>query len=392
MRILGFADKLNKHLSLQVLLAILLGIVTGVLYPGFAVQTQIVSLAFVAVIKPFIGPVIFLTVVSLFGSMVDLKRAGRISLKSFIYFELISMVAIMVGICCALIIRPGAIERSSLNQLLPRLSGVSGGTDWSNGMMTEYTILFLAFGIGIGLLINLSKHRGQIVGFLENARNLLFIVLRYVFLLAPLAAYCGIAYTVGKFGVDSLVPVGKLVAATYLSMFFFILVVFGGILRYFKVSLFSFLKSIKQELLYVLGTSSSTSVLPLLMDRLEIMGYRKSVVSLVTVTGNSFNLTGTCLYMGVAVIFLAQLYQIHFSFTEMLTIIMVILMTSKGATGISGAGFVALATTIGTIHKIPVEGLAILLSIDRFMSEARAITNTIGHGVATVVISRNEPQ
>lgn len=383
-------QKLQKHLSLQVLLAIFLGICTGILYPVFAVKTQIIATVFVEIIKPFIAPVIFLIVVSFFAGIVDLKAAGWLSLKSLLYFELMGFIAIVFGICFTFIINPGAINLTSFQLLTPEFQVAGVDSYWSNAILNLYPLIFLLLGCIIGLMINRSKYKHQIANRLDKIRNLIFEILRYIFLLAPLAAYSGIAYTVGKFGPESLVPIGKLVAGTYLTMFLFIIIVFGGILYFFKVNIISFLNDIKQELLWVLGTSSSASVLPLLMDKLEKMGYKRSVVSLVTVTGNSFNLTGTSLYIGIAVIFLSQLYQVSFSFTEILTIILIIMMTSKGATGIAGTGFIAMATTITTIHKIPVEGLAILLSVDRFMSEARAITNTIGHGVATVVMSKSE--
>jgi len=383
-------DKLSKYLSLQVLAAIILGVVTGIYYPEFAVKTRIIATLFVSVIEPFVAPVIFLTIVTLFGGIIDLKGAGRISLKSFIYFEIITTLAIIFGIGSAMVIHPGRIDRSKLMAVMPAEVNSRLHGSWINQLIADYMIVFFISAIIIGLLINRSAYKNEAIDFLDRMRNLVFKVLRYIFLLAPLAAFSGIAYTVGRFGVDTLLPIGKLVAGTYITLFLFVFVVLGGLLAIYKVSIFSFIKSIKQELLWVLGTSSSSSVLPLLMEKLESMGYKRSVVSLVTVTGNSFNLTGTSLYLGMGVIFLAQLYNITFSFSELIGIILVMMVTSKGASGIPGTGFIALATTIGTIHKIPVEGLAFLLSIDRFMSEARALTNTIGHGVATVVISHTE--
>ena len=383
-------DQLNKYLSLQVLAAIVLGVMAGIYLPGFAVKTRIIATLFVSVIEPFVAPVIFLTIVTLFGGIIDLKGAGRISLKSFIYFEIITTLAIIFGIGSAMVIHPGRIERSKLMAVMPaEMSGRLNGS-WINQLIAQYMLVFFIGAIIIGLLINRSRYKNEAIEFLDRMRNVVFKVLRYIFLFAPLAAFSGIAYTVGRFGVDTLLPIGKLVAGTYITLFLFVFVVLGGILAIYKVSIFSFIKSLKQELIYVLGTSSSSSVLPLLMEKLESMGYKRSVVSLVTVTGNSFNLTGTSLYLGMGVIFLAQLYNITFSFSELTGIILVMMVTSKGASGIPGTGFIALATTVGTIHQIPVEGLAFLLSIDRFMSEARALTNTIGHGVATVIISNSE--
>jgi len=385
-----FIEKLSKYLSLQVVAAIILGIATGVYFPEFAVKTRIIATVFVSVIEPFVAPVIFLTVVTLFGGIIDLKGVGRISLKSFIYFELITTFAIVFGMVSAMIIHPGRIDRAKLTAVLPSdfTGRIEGG--WISLVTSNYTIIFLLAAVITGLVINRSGYKTQAILVLDRMRNLVFKILHYIFLLAPLAAFSGIAYTVGKFGLNTLLPIGKLVAGTYMTLFLFIFLVFGGILACYKVSIFSFIKSIKQELLWVLGTSSSSSVLPLLMEKLERMGYKRSVVSLVTVTGNSFNLTGTSVYLGMGVIFLSQLYNVSFTFSELAGIVLVMMVTSKGASGIPGTGFIALATTVGTIHKIPVEGLAFLLSIDRFMSEARALTNTVGHGVATIVISQTE--
>jgi aerobic C4-dicarboxylate transport protein len=394
LRIVTKADRifelLSKYLSIQVLVALTLGVITGILFPAFAIKTQIISTLFVSLIEPFVAPVIFLTIVTLFGGIIDLKGAGRISLKSIIYFELITTLAIIFGICSALLIKPGKIDRSKFGIILPEQYTDTIEPSWINHLITNYALIFLVAALLVGLIINRSKHRTQAVERLDKVRNLIFKILRFIFLLAPLAAFSAIAYLVGKFGTDTLLPIGKLLAGTYITSFIFIFVILGGILALYKVNIFSFLRSLKQELLLVLGTSSSSSILPLLMNKLEEMGFKRSVVSLVTVTGNSFNLVGTSLYMGMAIVFLAQLYNIDFSFADMTSIILIIMLTSKGASGIPGTGFIALATTVSAIHKIPVESLAILLSIDRFMSEARAITNTIGHGVATVVISGSE--
>lgn len=394
MRIVTKADRifelLSKYLSIQVLVALTLGVITGILFPAFAIKTQIISTLFVSIIEPFVAPVIFLTIVTLFGGIIDLKGAGRISLKSIIYFELITTFAILFGICSALLIKPGKIDRSKFGIILPEHYPDTIEPSWINHLITNYALIFLVAALLVGLIINRSKHRTQAVEMLDKVRKLIFKILRFIFLLAPLAAFSAIAYLVGKFGTDTLLPIGKLLAGTYITSFIFIFVILGGVLALYKVNIFSFLRSLKQELLFVLGTSSSSSILPLLMNKLEEMGFKRSVVSLVTVTGNSFNLVGTSLYMGMAIVFLAQLYNIDFSFAEMTSIILIIMLTSKGASGIPGTGFIALATAVSAIHKIPVEGLAILLSIDRFMSEARAITNTIGHGVATVVISGSE--
>jgi aerobic C4-dicarboxylate transport protein len=208
--------------------------------------------------------------------------------------------------------------------------------------------------------------------------------------LAPLGAFGGMAFTIGKFGIHTLIPLGKLMLTVYITMALFVFIILGTILRFYKLSIFKFLKHIKAELLIVLGTSSSESALPNLMEKLERMGCSKSVVGLVVPTGYSFNLDGTSIYLSMSVIFLAQLYDVHLSIGEILTIIGLLMLTSKGAAGVTGSGFIVLASTLTAIHKIPVEGLAFLLGVDKFMSEARAITNFIGNGVATIVISKSE--
>lgn len=383
-------DKLNSHLSLQVLVAIFFGVFTGVCYPEFSKGLQVITTIFVIIIQPFVAPVIFLTVAALFGGIADLKGAGRISFKSFVYFEVITTVAIIFGMCSALLVHPGRIDRAKFSYVINDYFIPRVNFGWTTYLISNYILFFLVAALVLGIIINRSKYKVGAVNALERMRDFVFKMLRFILLFTPIAAFCGIAYTVGKFGTDTLLPIGKLMAATYMSMFIFVFVGLGGILAVYKISIFAFLKAIKQELFWVLGTSSSSSVLPLLMDRLEIMGYKRSVVSLVTVTGSSFNLAGTSLYLGMAIIFLSQLYNINFSFAELLSILLIMMVTSKGASGIPGTGFIVLATTVSAIHRIPVEGLAILLSIDRFMSEARALTNTIGHAVATVVISRSE--
>jgi len=231
-----------------------------------------------------------------------------------------------------------------------------------------------------------------VVDFLHRISKYVFLALKYVMFLAPLGAFGGMAFTIGKFGLHTLVPLAKLMGTVYLTMFLFVVFILGGILRYYKLSIFKFLKHIKEELLLVLGTSSSESALPTLMTKLEKMGCSKSVVGLVVPTGYSFNLDGTSIYLSMAVIFIAQLYGVQLSFIELLSIIGILMLTSKGAAGVTGSGFVVLASTLTALHKIPVEGLAFLLGVDKFMSEARAITNIIGNGVATVVMSLSEKE
>jgi aerobic C4-dicarboxylate transport protein len=380
-------DKLSRYLSLQVGVAIVLGILTGLYYPAFAIKTQVLATVFVAVIRPFVGPVIFLSVMIIFAGTVNLKTAGRITLKSLVYFELVTVLAILFGMGSAVLIHPGRIDATAIKSVFPSgFKQVSSG----NWLMQNYSVILLATAVGAGLILSKMTYSARAVFLLDSLRKRVFILLRYIFLFAPVAAFGGIAYTVGKYGLETLLPIGKMLACTYITQLVFIATVFAALLALCKVNIFDFIASLKQELLWVLGTSSSSSVLPMLMAKLESMGYKRSVVGLVTVMGNTFNLAGTGIYMGIAVIFLGQLYDITFSSSEIFGILLVMMVTTKSATGIPGTGFIALATTIGSIHKVPLEGLAILFSIDRFMSEARAITNTVSHGVATVVISYTE--
>lgn len=383
-------DKLNKSLSLQIFLAIVLGALVGVYFPAFAIQLQWIGRLFVSVIEPFVPPVIFLSIVSVFGSLENLKVAGRITAKAVVYFTAVSIVAIVFGICSALIIKPGKIDRSLVEAIAPARLIPTHYEGWLKVVMQNGMLLLFILAVVVGIFINRLAKRDQVVRVFEQLKSVVLRLLRYIFLLAPIVTFSGIAYTVGRFGLDTLLPIGKMLAGTYITMFLFVAVILGSVLAALKVNLYSYLGSIKNELLYALGTSSSSSVIPLLLEKLEKVGLKRPVVSLVTVTGNSLNLNGTCIYLGMAVIFLAQLYNVSFSWMELSGIVVIILLTSKGASGIPGTGFLALVTTIGSIHKIPVEGLAVLLSIDRFMSEARAITNTIGHAVAALIISRSE--
>lgn len=271
-------------------------------------------------------------------------------------------------------------------------SKYTGGSDfsWLQFFLDNYTLQVLLAAIVTGIILNYSRKREEIVGYLYVASDYVFKALKIVMYLAPLGVFGGMAYTVGKFGLHTLIPLGKLMLTVYVTMAIFIFVILGAIMRYYKLSILDFIKYIKTELLIVLGTSSSEAALPNLMEKLEKMGCSKSVVGLVVPTGYSFNLDGTSIYLSMAVIFLAQLYNVHLSFEEILTIIGLLMITSKGAAGVTGSGFIVLASTLTAIHRIPLEGLAFLLGVDKFMSEARALTNFIGNGVATIVISKSE--
>ena len=380
------------NLTFWVLIAILIGVFVGHYTPDTGVQMKVVGDGFISIIKLFIIPIIFLTIVLGIGGMGDLKKVGRIGVKSLLYFEIVSTIALAIGIIVGYIAQPGKIDKTGLEiqDASKYTQGTSEGFSWVSFFMHNATLQVLIVAIIVGILLNYHSKREQIVAFLYKCSNIVFKALKIVMYLAPLGAFGGMAYTVGKFGLHTLIPLGKLMLTVYVTMFVFIFVILGGILKYYKINIWHFIKYIKEELLIVLGTSSSEAALPNLMDKLEKMGCSKSVVGLVVPTGYSFNLDGTSIYLSMAIIFLAQLYNVHLSIGEIFTIIGLLMITSKGAAGVTGSGFIVLASTLTAIHKIPLEGLAFLLGVDKFMSEARAITNFIGNGVATIVISKSE--
>lgn len=384
--------KVTTNLTFWVLIAIICGVLLGHFNPENGQKMKIVGDSFIQLVKIFIGPIIFLTIVLGIAGMGDLKKVGRIGIKSLIYFEIVTTFALVIGIAAAYIIKPGRIDKSGLTieDASKYTSATKTDFSWLDFFMSNFTLQVLIVAIIFGIVLNYYQKREAILAVLYNWSKVVFRALKFVMYLAPLGAFGAIAYTVGKFGFETLIPLGKLMITVYITMAIFIFVVLGSILRYYKISILDFIKYLKAELLIVLGTSSSEPALPNLMNKLERMGCSKSVVGLVVPTGYSFNLDGTSIYLSMAVIFLAQLYNVPLSFGEILTIIGLLMITSKGAAGVTGSGFIVLASTLTAIHKIPVEGLAFLLGVDKFMSEARAITNFIGNGVAAIVISKNE--
>ncbi len=385
------AYRISSNLTFWVLVAIIAGILLGHFFPAKAVKTEIIGKTFIDIIKLFIAPIIFLTIVLGISGMGDLKKVGRIGLKSLIYFEVVTTFALGIGIVIALVIQPGKIDRVGLHIQDPS-KYTEKAFDWLQFFLANTTLQVLLLAIISGIILNFLSHRKKVIGVLYKVSKVVFTGLKYVMYLAPFGAFGGMAFTIGKFGLHTLVPLAKLMTTMYLTMAVFIFLVLGGILRYYKVSIFKFLKYIKEELLLVLGTSSSETALPSLMYKLEQLGCSKPVVGLVVPTGYSFNLDGTSIYLSMAVIFIAQLYAIPLSIWELMSIIGILMITSKGAAGVTGSGFIVLASTLTAIHKIPVEGLAFLLGVDKFMSEARAITNLIGNGVATIVIAKSEKE
>ena len=381
-----------SNLTFWVLIAILAGVLLGHFSPENGVKMEIVGKRFVDLIKLFIGPIIFLTIVLGISGMGNLKKVGRIGVKALGYFEVVSTVALAIGVAVAYIFQPGKIDKSglSLGDASQYTNGSAKDFSWLQFFFSNFTLQVLLAAIVCGIALNFYQKREQTILVLERFSKVVFTGLKYVMYLAPVGAFGGMAYTIGKFGLATLIPLGKLMLCVYLTMALFVFLILGSILRYYKINIFSILKYIKEELLLVLGTSSSEAALPSIMVKLEKMGCSKSVVGLVIPTGYSFNLDGTSIYLSMSVIFLVQLYDVHLSFFEILTVIGILMITSKGAAGVTGSGFIVLASTLTALHKIPVEGLAFLLGVDKFMSEARAITNLIGNTVATIIISKTE--
>jgi len=380
------------NLTFWVLIAIIAGILLGHFSPENGVKMKKIGEGFIDIIKLFIGPIIFLTIVLGISGMGNLKKVGRIGIKALGYFEVVSTVALAIGVAVAYLFKPGKINKAGLQigDASQYTSGTAEHFSWLKFFLSNFTLQVLVAAIVCGIALNFYQKREQTILVLERFSNVVFTGLKYVMYLAPIGAFGGMAYTIGKFGLATLIPLGKLMLCVYLTMALFVFLVLGSILRYYKISILSILKYIKEELLLVLGTSSSEAALPSIMVKLEKMGCSKSVVGLVIPTGYSFNLDGTSIYLSMSVIFLAQLYDVHLSFFEILSVIGILMITSKGAAGVTGSGFIVLASTLTALHKIPVEGLAFLLGVDKFMSEARAITNLIGNTVATIIISKTE--
>ncbi|GAA3950378.1 C4-dicarboxylate transporter DctA [Chitinophaga oryziterrae] len=398
-------SKLIRHLYFQVIIAIILGILVGACFPGMAGTGKIISDVFINLIKMLIAPIIFLTIVLGIARMGDMKKVGRVGGKALLYFEIVTTMAITIGIILANVLKPGqGVVFSNTNvTALAKIEKDAAGFSWTEFLMhivpsnaveafAKGDILqVLVFAILFGYGITRMKNGGaSLLATFERLSEVFFNILKFIMKLAPLGAFGGMVYTIGSFGVESLKPMVKLMGCVYLTMFLFIFIVLNIIAKYYRFSLWRYLKFIKNEILLVLGTSSSESALPGLMERLERLGCHREVVGLVVPAGYSFNLDGTSIYLSMAVIFLAQVFNVPLTIWQELTVLGILMITSKGAAGITGSGFIVLASTLSVIKVIPVEGLAILIGVDRFMSEARAITNLIGNGVATIVIAKSE--
>ena len=389
---LSTMKKIITNLTFWVLLAILSGALLGHFSPANGIAMQPLGKYFIEVVKLFINPIIFITISLGISGMNDLKKVGRVGGKAILYFEIVTTLALIIGIVVAYYIQPGVgvnttnIEGGDISKFTEGAKKFS----WVKFFKDNATIQVLVASILFGIILSKLKNASAITDPLKFISKYIFKALHIVMLFAPIGAFGGMAFTIGKYGIATLIPLGKLMLTVYITMGVFVFVVLGLILRFYKISIFKFLNYIKEELLIVLGTSSSEAALPSLMEKLEKMGCAKPVVGLVVPAGYSFNLDGTTIYLSMAVIFLSQVFNVNLTLSEMLTIVGVLMITSKGAAGVTGSGFVVLASTLTAIKVIPVEGLALLLGVDRFMSEARAITNFIGNGVATVFLANQE--
>ncbi|MET3502963.1 aerobic C4-dicarboxylate transport protein [Mucilaginibacter sp. SG538B] len=399
--------RLLSNLTFQVLIAIALGVVAGLYVKGFAPTAELISKKFISLITMLIAPIIFLTIVLGIAGMSDMKKVGRVGGKALLYFEIVTTFALVIGVTVANIIKPGAgFENHAAKMDTGKLAvyeKAAAEMHWGDFLAhivpsnifkafvegDILQILFFAILFGFGLS-RMGKSGEAVIQLFDKLSKVFFNIMKIVMKVAPIGAFAGMAFTVSKYGIQTLKPLALLMGSVYLTMFLFIFVVLNIICRLFKFSLWEYLKYIRQEILIVLGTSSSESALPAMMEKMEKFGCSKSVVGLVIPTGYSFNLDGTTIYLSMCVIFLAQVFNIPLSLGQELTIIGILMITSKGAAGVTGSGFIVLTSTLTAIKIIPVEGLAILIGVDRFMSEARAITNVIGNGVATIVIAKSE--
>ena len=389
---INIMKKIITNLTTWVILAIVSGALLGHFNPTTAIAMQPLGKYFIEVVKLFINPIIFLTISLGISGMNDLKKVGRVGGKAILYFEIVTTLALIIGIIVAHYIQPGTgVNTSNIeNGDISKFTEGARKFSWLKFFKDNATIQVLLFSIIFGIVLSKLKNANVIIHPLKLISNYIFKALHFVMLFAPIGAFGGMAFTIGKYGIATLIPLGKLMLTVYITMGVFVFLILGLILRYYNISIFKFLNYIKEELLIVLGTSSSEAGLPSLMEKLEKMGCAKPIVGLVVPAGYSFNLDGTTIYLSMAVIFLSQVFHVDLTFSEMLTIVGVLMITSKGAAGVTGSGFVVLASTLTAIKVIPVEGLALLLGVDRFMSEARAITNFIGNGVATVFLANQE--
>lgn len=395
------------HLYVQVIFAVICGVLVGWYFPDLGTQLKPLGDAFIKLIKMMIAPIIFCTVVSGIARVSDMRTVGRVGLKAFIYFEAVSTLALAIGLIVVNILRPGVGINADPASLDPQ--AVAAYTTGAKSLSTSDFLFHiipdtvvgafsggeilqvLFFSILFGVALSRFGPKGRpILAFIDRISHIFFEIIRIIMYVAPVGAFGAMAFTVGKYGIGSLFSLGKLMACVYITCILFVVIVLGSIARYAGFSIFKFLRYIKEEILIVIGTSSSEAVLPRMIAKLENVGCEKTVVGLVIPTGYSFNLDGTSIYLTMAAIFVAQATNSELTIMHQVEILAVLLLTSKGAAGVTGSGFVTLAATLSSVGSIPVAGLALLIGVDRFMSEARAITNLIGNGVATMAVAKWE--
>jgi len=397
--------RLLGNLTFRVLVAITLGVILGVVAPGTAKAMRPLGDTFVNLVKMVIAPIVFFTIVLGIATLGDLKRVGRVGGKALIYFEVVTTFALGIGLLVVNLIKPGAgLDVSRLaGGDISRYTTQAGQMTFVDfvthivpanmleafvkGEMLQVVFVAVLFGVALSALGETARPALTVFEVLSKA---LFRIVGIIMIVAPIGAFGAMAFTVGNFGLRTLIPLGKLMLSVYTTMFLFVFVVLNLIARAYGFSLWRFLRYIWEEILLVLGTSSSEAALPRLMDKLEKFGCAKPIVGLVVPTGYSFNLDGTSIYLSMATVFLAQVSGVTLSLGQALTVLGVLMLTSKGAAGVTGSGFIVLASTLSAMKIIPVESIALLLGVDRFMSESRAIVNLIGNGVATVVIAKSE--
>jgi aerobic C4-dicarboxylate transport protein len=394
-----------KSLYLQVLVAITIGVLLGYFNPQLGAEMKPLGDGFIKLIKMIIAPIIFCTVVIGIAGMEDMKKVGKTGGLALLYFEVVSSIALLIGLLLVNVVQPGAgmhINAATLDTKSIAAYTGPGKMQTTVGFLLDIipssvvdafakgeVLQVLLFSILFGFALHRFGGRGTLVfDFVEKMSQVLFAIVGIIMKVAPIGAFGAMAFTIGKYGLGSLLSLGKLMGTFYLTCLIFIFVVLGTIARFHGFSIWKFIKYIKEELFIVLGTSSSETVLPRMLAKMENLGARKSVVGLVIPTGYSFNLDGTSIYLTMAAVFIAQATDTPMSLTQQLTLLAVLLLTSKGAAGVTGSGFIVLAATLSAVGGVPVAGLALILGIDRFMSEARALTNLVGNGVATIVVAK----
>ena len=398
-------SRLARNLTAQVLFAVACGVALGVFAPDFAKKLKPLGDTFINLVKMVITPVIFLTIVHGIASMADLRKLGRVGGKALLYFEIVSTLALAIGLVVVNLTQPGngidasaikagdvsAYTKTGANQstleFLLHIVPSNVVAAFASGELLPVVFFSVLFGVALTAVGDAGR---DIADLLVRLQAVFFRIVAIVMRVAPIGAFGAMAYTIGTFGLSSLLPLARLMLDVYLTMALFIFIVLGAICRMYGFRILKFIRYIREEILLVLGTSSSEAALPRMLEKMERYGCAKPVVGLVIPTGYSFNLDGTSIYLSMATIFIAQVYRVPLTLGEQLGLLGILMLTSKGAAGVTGSGFIVLASTLAATRTVPVEGVALLLGVDRFMSEARAITNLIGNGVATLVVARSE--